>query len=83
MPLIKRSATGARGARLDRAPLRNRNARRDWFDKAAAAIGEPGPTRTSWQTGWTMWRAPRANFLRTTCGLTATMSIRSIEKKQL
>jgi hypothetical protein len=51
MPLIKRSATGARGARLDRAPLRNRNARRDWFDKAAAAIGEPGPTRTSWQTG--------------------------------
>ena len=26
------------------APLRNRNARRDWFDAAAAAIGEPGLT---------------------------------------
>lgn len=25
-------------------PLRNRNARRDWFDAAAAAIGEPGLT---------------------------------------
>ncbi len=24
------------------APLRNRNARRAWFDAAAAAIGEPG-----------------------------------------
>lgn len=26
------------------APLRNRNARRSWFDEAAAAIGEPGLT---------------------------------------
>ena len=26
------------------APLRNRNARRDWFDAAAAAMGEPGLT---------------------------------------
>ncbi len=26
------------------APLRNRNARRDWFDAAAACIGEPGLT---------------------------------------
>lgn len=26
------------------APLRNRNARRSWFDNAAAAIGEPGLT---------------------------------------
>lgn len=26
------------------APLRNRNARRDWFDAAAVAIGEPGLT---------------------------------------
>jgi integrase len=26
------------------APLRNRNARRAWFDAAAAAIGEPGLT---------------------------------------
>ena len=26
------------------APLRNRNARRDWFDAAAAAMGEPDPT---------------------------------------
>lgn len=26
------------------APLRNCNARRDWFDAAAASIGEPGLT---------------------------------------
>jgi len=99
------------GTTANGAPLCNRNARRDWFDEAAAAIGAPGLTahelrhtaaslavsaganvkagpahararfggghprplcrpvgrrsETWWRTGWTLWRAWRANFLRT------------------
>ena len=105
------------GTTANGAPLCNRNARRDWFDEAAAAIGAPGLTahelrhtaaslavsaganvkagpahararfggghprplcrpvgrrsETWWRTGWTLWRAWRANFLRTVSGLTA------------
>ena len=33
-------------------------------------------SETWWRTGWTLWRAWRANFLRTVSGLTAPMSIR-------